>query len=71
MARTPHAENNVWGLRIDAVGCFFDSFFAALDRGSEKAIVIGQIPSRNSQHHSPNVVLKYAFATWLKVSTLE
>ena len=56
--RTPHALDNVCGPRIDAVGRFLESFFAALARGKEKAIVRLQIPSRREmQWHEMSMYL--------------
>ena len=50
IARTPQADAIVCGPRIEAVGLFGESFFAALASGKLKDIVIVQIPSMKTQH---------------------
>ena len=49
IARTPQALDIVRKPRIDAVGLKADNFLAAFDNGKEKAIVVVQIPSMNTQ----------------------
>jgi len=52
ITKTPMALLKVCKPRIEAVGRVLDRRSAGLARGNVNAIVIVQIPSMNTQHHS-------------------
>jgi hypothetical protein len=69
IANTPHALNMVCGPKRDEVGRVFANVFAAMARGSVKAMDRAQTPSKKTQFHSAKVTANKALASWLMTST--